>query len=800
MVISDTNTNSTTNSKTQTMKILKRNGQYQELSFDKVLYRMRKLTNDLSLGLLSNIESDIVAQKVIHQIYDGVSSAKLDELAAQIAIGMSIEHIEYGELASRIIISNMHKNTSECFSDVMEDIANKNSMIKPSLLEIIRKNKDKLNFCLDYSRDFLFDYFGFKTLERSYLQKTESGIIERPQHMLLRVSLGIHKDDIDAAIETYNLMSRKYFIHASPTLFNAGTNTEQLSSCFLVSTDDSMINIYKTISDCAIISKNAGGIGLAISNIRAKGSIIKGTGGQSDGIVPMLKVYNETARYCNQGSRRKGSFAIYLEPWHADVFAFLELRKNNGDENSRARDLFYALYIPDLFMQKVEEDGDWYLMCPDKCPGLQDAYGDKFVLLYQKYIDENKFNEKIKARDLWQKILISQIETGMPYMVYKDAINSKTNQQNLGTLKLSNLCAEVAIYSDFKDEEIGVCNIATLGLPMYLKEDNTFDFELLEKVARVATRNLNRVIDTNYYPVYQTSNSNTRHRPIIVGIQGLYDVFMRMRIPYASKEASVLNSKIMEVIYYACLSESNALAQKDGSYSSFKGSPMSKGLFQFDLWGVHDTSTLFLKDKWEKLRSDIMESGLRNSLVTALPPTASTSQILGNIESFEPITSNVFMRNTLSGTFPVINKYLMKDLIKIGLWNDNMKNKLMEQDGSIQNIPEIPTEYKELYKTIWEIPQKILIDLSADRGKFVDHSQSLNIFIASPNYAKLSSMHMYGWKKGLKTGMYYLRSKPASRAIQFTVNANANTSNANAVEEAIACSLANPESCESCSG
>lgn len=1125
------------------MKVLKRSGAYENLSFDKVLFRIRRLSLDEKLGApLCNIDPDVIAQKVVNQIYNGVSSSELDELAARLAIGMSTEHSEYSILASRIIISNMHKNTTEIFSRAMETLyANTNingekaSLIRDEVMNVIRKNSSLLNSCIDYTRDYLFDYFGYKTLEKSYLLKlfnvkdNEYHIVERPQHMWLRVSLGIHPRDIEAAIQTYNYMSQKYFTHASPTLFNSATNHQQFSSCFdantiistvnrgpvkisevaigdqvvthlgnvkpvlqmhknllgnrnyyevepyksvkfkvtgnhqfwtlrknelpkwksienmnlsedylcipnkhggldceildlwsyknviendqnitihqndedklivttkigspvivnrywkindtfskfigvyyvdgdtlknekgivlgideqnvklvnfcvkactqifgwsatqcvtkkqntvqislqspivgvmfkylfgryldgkkiyngmyqwskklvynlfqgiisangwitktyaigsftrdlyyllrnnsidcsynwreiqreddvleyddykflkiksrkqitenlpeyvytlgvqddhsysaegfiaencfLLGTEDSMKGIYKTISDSALISKFAGGIGMHVTNIRAKNSYIRGSNGKSDGLVPLLKVLNSTANYCNQGSKRKGSFAIYLEPWHADIFDFLNMKKNNGDENQRARDLFYALWIPDLFMKAVETDAEWHLFCPNECPGLSDVFGENFEKLYDQYVFEKRYRTVVKAQKLWKEILIAQIETGTPYMLYKDSCNAKSNQKNLGTIKSSNLCSEIILYSD--KDEYACCNLASIGLPMYI-QNNNFNHNLLHDVVKIITKNMNNVIDHNFYPVPETEVSNLKHRPIGIGVQGLYDTFMQLRIPFESKEAQVLNKEIFETIQYAALEMSMELAEKDGAYSSFQKSPISEGQFQHNLWNVQDDELSGRWD-WNALKQKIMKVGVRNSVVTTAMPTASTSNIFGFTECFEVVTSNIYMRNTLSGSFPVVNKYLLKDLYELGLWNSDMKNKIIQNDGSIQNIAEIPKDLKDLYKTVWETKQKTLIDLSADRGIFIDQSQSLNIFMDNPSYSKLSSMHLYGWKKGLKTGMYYLRTKGASKAEQITV----------APKTAVVC---NDEVCVSCSG
>lgn len=794
------------------MRVTKRNGTLQPISFDKILYRLKKLQNEKGAKALDNISVDVVTQQVIQSIYDEISTAEIDELSARISISMSIDHPEYAELASRIVVSNLHKKTTECFSDSMEKLyANETQgehspLIAKEIIEIIRNNKDKLNFSIDYSRDYLFDYFGFKTVERSYLLKIKENndvngkwnIIERPQHMWMRVSLGIHKNDIEKAIETYTLLSQFYFTHATPTLFNSGTSRPALSSCYLLGILDSMSGIYKCLSDCAMISKNSGGIGIHISNIRGEGSYIRGTNGRADGIVKMLRVFNETARYANQGSKRNGSFAIYLEPHHTDVFEFLELKKNTGDENTKCRDLFYALWVPDLLMKCVDKDEDWYLMDPNTSKGLNDVYGDEYETLYNQYVKESKFTKKVKARDLWNKILVSQIETGMPYMLYKDHVNKKSNQKNIGTIKSSNLCAEILLYSD--DKEYGVCNIATLGLPKYVEKTiygYTFNYNKLFEVTKIVTRNMNNVIDYNYYPVPETRVSNMRHRPIAIGAQGLANVFLMMGIPFESKEACEINKKIFETIYYGAVFESNQLAKTHGAYETFEGSPASKGLFQFDMWGKYELSGLW---DWDLLREDVKKYGLRNSMLTALPPTASTSQILGNFESFEPITSNIFMRSTLSGDFPVVNKYLIEELQKIDLWNENIRERIMYHKGSVQNIPEIPVKIKQIFKTVWECSQKKIMEMSRDRGVFVDHTQSLNLYMKDITPQKLSSAHFHGWKLGLKTSMYYCRSTAAEQAQQFTVSVETQKAEKEMAAAIESCSRENPESCLMCSG
>ncbi|MCL4117451.1 UNVERIFIED_CONTAM: hypothetical protein GTU68_034409 [Idotea baltica] len=753
------------------MQVLKRSGKAELVSFDKITARVKKLCYGLDMNHIEPID---IAKKVIQGLYDGVATTDLDNLAAETAASMAVYHPDYALLAARIAISNLHKSTSKSFSSTMEGLFKyidpktgaKAGLIAESTIEVIRKNKDKINSAIIYDRDYNFDYFGFKTLERSYLLRMDGTVVERPQHMLMRAAVGIHAEDIDAAIETYNLMSEKWFIHATPTLFNAGTPRPQLSSCFLLTvTDDSIPGIFETLTRCAKISQSAGGIGLAIHNIRAKGSYIKGTGGTSNGIVPMLKVFNDTARYVDQGGgKRKGAFAIYLEPWHADIFDFLELKKNHGKEEMRARDLFYAMWISDMFMKRVKENGEWSLFCPSECPGLDESYGEKHAQLYLKYEAEGRARKTVQAQDLWFSILESQIETGTPYILYKDAANEKSNQKNLGTIKSSNLCTEIMEYTS--PDEVAVCNLASISLPKFVN-DGVFDFEKLHEVTRVITRNLNKIIDINYYPVKEAENSNFRHRPIGIGVQGLADAFILCRAPFDSPEAKQLNIDIFETIYHASLVESNALAKKDGPYQTFKGSPSSEGILQFDMWNVTPTD----RYDWDALKTEIKETGIRNSLLLAPMPTASTSQILGNNECIEPYTSNLYTRRTLSGEYIIVNKHLLKDLIEIGKWDDDMKERLMASNGSIQDFPDIPQNLKDLYKTVWEISQKTIIDLAADRGAFVCQSQSLNLFVENPNFGKLTSMHFYAWQKGLKTGMYYLRSKAAVDPIKFTLSA-----------------------------
>ncbi len=758
------------------MQVIKRSGKREDVSFDKITARVKKLCYGLNAQFVEPIH---IAKKVILGLYDGVTTTELDNLAAETAATMAAQHPDYAILAARIAVSNLHKNTDKSFSKTIKDLFNyvdpktgeKAGLIGEETYKIVQKNKDRLDSAIVFDRDFDFDYFGFKTMERSYLLRMKGAVVERPQQMLMRVSVGIHGNNIDAAIETYNLMSEKWFIHATPTLFNAGTPRPQLSSCFLLSmTEDSIPGIYETLSRCAKISQSAGGIGISAHNIRAKGAYIKGTGGVSNGLVPMLRVFNETARYVDQGGgKRKGAFAVYLEPWHADVFDFLELKKNHGKEELKARDLFYAMWIPDLFMERVKQNAEWSLFCPSEAPNLFDTYGGEFEALYHKYESEGRARKVVKAQELWFAILESQIETGTPYILYKDAANKKSNQKNLGTIRSSNLCTEILEYTS--PDEVAVCNLASLSLPKYIVADangkNSFDFQKLYDITRVATRNLNRVIDINYYPIEEARNSNMRHRPIGLGVQGLADAFILMRFPFDSPEAKQLNKDIFETIYFAAMTESNALAEQDGHYQSFQGSPLSKGQFQFDLWGVEPSK----RWDWETLRAKVIDKGARNSLLVAPMPTASTSQILGNNECFEPYTSNIYTRRTLSGEHIVVNKHLLHDLVRLNMWNDETREILIAANGSIQNIEGLPQDLKDLYKTSWEIRQRVIIDLSADRGAFICQSQSLNVFIESPNFSKLSSMHFYSWEKGLKTGMYYLRSRPAVDPIKFTLSA-----------------------------
>jgi len=759
------------------MYVVKRDGKKEPVMFDKITSRVRKMC----YGLNSLVDPVKVAMRVIEGLYDGVSTPELDNLAAEIAATMTVQHPDYAKLAARIAVSNLHKNTKKSFSETMTDLYvyvnprtdKKAPMIADDVYEIIMANAEKLDSTIIYNRDFGYDYFGFKTLERSYLLKINGIIVERPQHMLMRVSIGIHKEDIDAAFETYELMSKKFFTHATPTLFNAGTPKPQMSSCFLLQMqDDSIEGIYDTLKQTAKISQSAGGIGLSLHNIRATGSYIRGTNGTSNGIVPMLKVFNDTARYVDQGGgKRKGSFAMYLEPWHADIFDFLDLKKNTGKEEMRARDLFYAMWISDLFMKRVQEDADWTLMCPNECPHLYDTYGDEFEKLYEGYEKVGKGRKTIRARDLWEKILESQIETGTPYMLYKDAVNRKTNQKNLGVIRSSNLCTEIMEYTS--KDEVAVCNLASIAIPMFISEDQQgkkyFNHKKLMEVTKKVTRNLDTVIDRNYYPVVEAENSNMRHRPVGIGIQGLADAFIMLRLPFTSDEAKQLNQDIFETIYFAAVTASMEIAKAKEPYSTFKGSPMSEGEFQFNMWNVSEDDLSGRWD-WKKLRKNVIKHGVRNSLLVAPMPTASTSQILGNNEAFEPYTSNIYTRRVLSGEFIIVNKHLLEDLVELGLWNNEMKEEIMRANGSIQDIESIPQELKDLYKTVWEMSMKDIIDMGRQRGYFIDQSQSLNLFMKDPDYAKLTSMHFYGWKSGLKTGMYYLRTKSAVNAIQFTLS------------------------------
>jgi ribonucleoside-diphosphate reductase alpha chain len=752
------------------MNVIKRDGSKQPIMFDKITARVRKLC----YGLNELVDPVKISMRVIEGLYDGVTTSELDNLAAEVAATMTTAHPDYARLAARISVSNLHKNTKKSFSEVMEDLytyvnprTGKDApLLSDEVYKVIMDNANDLDSTIIYNRDFGYDYFGFKTLERSYLLKLNGNIAERPQHMLMRVSVGIHLNDIAAVKETYELMSKKFFTHATPTLFNSGTPKPQMSSCFLLAMqDDSIDGIYDTLKQTAKISQSAGGIGLSIHNVRATGSYISGTNGTSNGIVPMLRVFNDTARYVDQGGgKRKGSFAIYVEPWHADIFDFLDLKKNTGKEEMRARDLFYAMWIPDLFMKRVQDDAEWTLMCPNECPGLFNCHGDEFDVLYHKYEAEDKGRKTIRARELWEKIMESQIETGTPYMLYKDAANRKSNQKNLGTIRSSNLCTEIMEYTS--PDEVAVCNLASIALPMFVK-NGEFDHKELFRVTKRVTKNLNCVIDRNYYPVKEAENSNFRHRPVGLGIQGLADAFIMMRLPFTCDEAKKVNQEIFETLYFAALTASMEEAKVDGVYESYKGSPISEGLFQHNLWGLED-SELSGRWDWGKLRKSIKKHGVRNSLLVAPMPTASTSQILGNNEAFEPYTSNIYTRRVLSGEFIVVNKHLLEDLVNLGLWNDDLKEEIMRANGSVQDV-DIPQELKELYKTVWELSMKDIIDMSRHRGYFIDQSQSLNLFMENANYAKLTSMHFYAWKSGLKTGMYYLRTKSAVDAIKFTL-------------------------------
>ena len=807
------------------MYVVKRDGRREQVQFDKITARVKKLC----YGLHQKVDPVSVAMRVIEGVYDGVTTSELDNLAAEVAATNAVNHPDYAQLASRIAVSNLHKTTHKSFSEVMRSLHTYTdpvtgapaALIADDVMEIIEANTEVLDSAIIYDRDFSYDYFGFKTLERSYLLKLEGQVAERPQQMLMRVSVGIHKDDIESAIKTYNLMSEGWFTHATPTLFNAGTPKPQMSSCFLLTTqEDSISGIYDTLKQCAKISQNAGGIGLAIHDVRATGSYIRGTNGTSNGIVPMLRVFNDTARYVDQGGgKRKGSFAVYIEPWHADVFDFLDLKKNHGKEEQRARDLFYALWVPDLFMKRVEADGEWTLMCPNECPGLADTWGPEFEALYEKYEAEGKGRKTIKAQELWFKIVESQIETGVPYMLYKDAANGKSNQQNLGTIRSSNLCTEIIEYT--AKDEVAVCNLASIALPKFVNEDLSFDHDKLFEVTYQVTKNLNRVIDRNFYPIVEARNSNMRHRPVGLGVQGLADAFIMMRFPFESEEARQLNKDVFETIYYAACCASKDLAIEEGPYETFKGSPASEGKLQFDLWGVTPSD----RWEWDVLKEEIMDKGMRNSLLVAPMPTASTAQILGNNVCFEPYTSNIYTRRTLSGEFIVVNNHLLRDLTKLGMWNPTMKNQLIAANGSIQNIPEIPENLKALYRTAWEISQRAILDMAADRGAFICQSQSLNVFMENANAPKLTSMHFHAWRSGLKTGMYYLRTKAATDAIKFTVDKKykdkpvevaAQEAAPEAAPEAVvtpkdvtemtheeqvaACSIDNGPDCEMCSG
>ncbi len=795
------------------MKVINRRGESEEVRFDKIHDRIKGLTD----GLHESVDPAEVTKKVIEGMADGITTRELDKLAAETAASMMTSHPDYGRLAARISVNDLHKQTRDSFTETVEALhayidpkTGKHApLIADDVLDIVRANKDTLDAAVRYERDYDYDFFGFKTLERSYLLKLDGEIAERPQQMLMRVSVGIHKEDIASALETYELLSQGYFTHATPTLFNAGTPRSQMSSCFLLDMkDDSLEGIYDTLKQCAMISKSAGGLGLAIHKVRAKGSYIRGTNGASNGLVPMLRVFNNTVRYVDQGGgKRKGALAVYLEPWHGDIMDFLQLRKNHGAEEQRARDLFYALWTPDLFMKRVEEDGTWSLMCPDECPGLDEVYGEEFEALYTQYEAEGKFLQQIPARELWEEILQSQIETGTPYMLYKDNANNKSNQKNIGIIRSSNLCTEIMEHTD--PDEVAVCNLASIALPKFVDRDaGTYDHEQLFNVTYHAVRNLNKVIDLNYYPVEEARTSNMRHRPVGLGVQGLADTFAMLKMPFDGEDAARLNKEIFETLYFAALTASKDVAKEQGPYETFEGSPASQGVFQFDMWGVTPDSGRW---DWDALRKDVMDVGLRNSLLLAPMPTASTSQILGNNECFEPFTSNLYTRRTLSGEFVVINKHLVKDLLELGLWNEDIKDQIVLGQGSIQHIEAIPPHVRDVYKTVWEIKQRTVIDMAADRGAYIDQSQSLNLHVMEPNFAKMTSMHFHAWRKGLKTGMYYLRTKAAANALQFTVDAQkakefkAGSNGAEAkeaeemtAEEQMACSIEDPEDCIAC--
>jgi ribonucleoside-diphosphate reductase alpha chain len=754
------------------MQIVKRDGRREPIDFDRMVDFVSRYAYQLDTDY---INPNQVAKRAFEGAFDGITIVDLIQLTVETAASMTSKHPDYGLLAGRLAVSELHVNTSDSFSNTVEKMyyyknpkTGENApMISREIYDIVKKNAIDLDNSLDYSKDYSYDYFGYKTLERTYLLKIDGKSVERPQHLLMRVALGIHKNDLKSAKTTYKLMAEKWFTHASPTLFNAGTPKPQLSSCFLLTMQDDSINgIYDTLKQCALISQSGGGIGLSIHDIRAKGSYIKGTNGTSNGIVPMLRVFNDTARYVDQGGgKRKGAFAMYIEPWHGDIFEFLDLKKNHGKEEMRARDLFLAVWMPDMFMQRVEDDGDWPLFDPHECPGLSDSHSEEFNKLFLKYEKEGRALRTVKAQDLWFAILDSQIETGTPYILYKDAANSKSNQQNLGTIKSSNLCAEILEYTS--KDEVAVCNLASIALNMFVnEEERTYDFNKLYEVAYQVTINLDKVVDVNYYPIPEARNSNMRHRPVGLGVQGLADTFIMMRQSFESDEAKQLNKDIFETIYFAAVTASKDIAKREGAYETFKGSPMSKGQFQFDMWNVTPST----RWNWEALRGEVVEHGVRNSLLTALMPTASTSQILGNNECIEPYTSNMYTRRVLSGEFVLVNKHLVKDLIRRDLWNDDMRNKIIASNGSVAHIPEVPADIKDLYKTVWEIKQKRILELAADRGSYVDQTQSMNVFMEDANFAKLTSMHFYAWKSGLKTGIYYLRTKAAADPIKFTVD------------------------------
>ncbi len=782
------------------MLVIKRDGRKESVKFDKITARIEKLSYGLNTEFVKTIE---IAKKVIDGLYDGVSTQELDELASETAATLTTKHPDFATLAARIAVSNLHKTTSKSFSSTMKRLytyvnpktGENASLLSKEVYGVINKNAALLDSSIIYDRDFSYDYFGFKTLEKSYLLRLDGKVVERPQHMLMRVAIGIHMDDMDSVLETYNLLSEKWFTHATPTLFNAGTPKPQLSSCFLLTMkEDSIDGIYDTLKQCAKISQSAGGIGLSIHNVRATGSYIKGTNGVSNGIIPMLRNFDMTARYVDQGGgKRKGSFAIYLEPWHFDIFEFLQLKKNHGKEELRARDLFYAMWIPDLFMKRVESNSDWSLFSPDEAKDLHETYGEEFEKLYEKFEKEGKARKTVKAQDLWFEILEAQIETGNPYILYKDACNIKSNQKNLGTIKSSNLCTEIVEYTS--PDEVAVCNLASIALNKFVKDDMTYDHKKLYEITKVITRNLNKVIDVNYYPVEEARNSNMRHRPIGIGVQGLADTFILMRHAFDSPEAKKLNEEIFETIYFGAMEASMEIAKEEGTYKTYEGSPVSKGIFQFDMWGIAPSSKRW---DWTKLKREVKKHGVRNSLLLAPMPTASTSQILGNNECFEPYTSNIYTRRVLSGEFIVVNKHLLKDLIKLNLWNESMKDRLMEANGSIQGIKEIPDDIKLLYRTVWEVSQKSIIDMAADRGAYICQSQSMNIHMQDANFGKLTSMHFHAWKKGLKTGLYYLRTKAAADAIKFTIVKDEKSQTMEDKQAAVQCSIDNQDDCEMC--
>ena len=782
------------------MLVIKRDGRKESVKFDKITARIEKLSYGLNTEFVKTIE---IAKKVIDGLYDGVSTQELDELASETAATLTTKHPDFATLAARIAVSNLHKTTSKSFSSTMKRLytyvnpktGENASLLSKEVYGVINKNAALLDSSIIYDRDFSYDYFGFKTLEKSYLLRLDGKVVERPQHMLMRVAIGIHMDDMDSVLETYNLLSEKWFTHATPTLFNAGTPKPQLSSCFLLTMkEDSIDGIYDTLKQCAKISQSAGGIGLSIHNVRATGSYIKGTNGVSNGIIPMLRNFDMTARYVDQGGgKRKGSFAIYLEPWHSDIFEFLQLKKNHGKEELRARDLFYAMWIPDLFMKRVESNSDWSLFSPDEAKDLHETYGEEFEKLYEKFEKEGKARKTVKAQDLWFEILEAQIETGNPYILYKDACNIKSNQKNLGTIKSSNLCTEIVEYTS--PDEVAVCNLASIALIKFVKDDMPYDHNKLYEITKVITRNLNKVIDVNYYPVEEARNSNMRHRPIGIGVQGLADTFILMRHAFDSPEAKKLNEEIFETIYFGAMEASMEIAKEEGTYKTYEGSPVSKGIFQFDMWGIAPSSKRW---DWTKLKREVKKHGVRNSLLLAPMPTASTSQILGNNECFEPYTSNIYTRRVLSGEFIVVNKHLLKDLIKLNLWNESMKDRLMEANGSIQGIKEIPDDIKLLYRTVWEVSQKSIIDMAADRGAYICQSQSMNIHMQDANFGKLTSMHFHAWKKGLKTGLYYLRTKAAADAIKFTIVKDEKSQTMEDKQAAVQCSIDNQDDCEMC--